>query len=642
MKAICSLCPATLNKASDRLKDNEDLVYAACFSKNMRYYYDMEAIDYASHRLQTNKEFILKCFSKLSDRLQDKDNNKTGNEFLSYFGWMGYGHGIFCKEYTKQTSGNFSVQDMSEFLRVLPSNGAAEAATHYPDEFFANEDAVLELMERLEPPETETLYRSKSKLLRPINAIRAMIGPEVMKKVDEENDKLSYDELEEDIINKLSSKAITSFADIPEMHRINPGVLSKAVECKWFNSKEAILSFHASVKEACELWDDRCAYWEGFELYSKLPKHLQLDKEVVLILLELGSGEIDLMFKNFPSLVKSKKVLIEMLHINHYNLDKGYEVNSFIRDSPFCGDKDFMIDAVELEQDNIEVVNDELFEDRDFVERVEHPRAIAKSSEEFQIKNIDLVEKAMDRLTEYNMYRDEWRESLSPQVWRHRSVVMKWLTIDKSEFRDTDNRHILKFLHHIDEANPLLNDKEVVSLSVNRRPSDLQYAYKELQNDKAFILQCVRDSVVRRIYSSRVGWTVDRILQHVPETRRFDTMRYDTDIMAAAISKCDGNVVDCFDMDAVTDEKYLTVLLHEMKTRLQGHDIFMKVFLMGASRDDQHTVHPSLRSPLPMLNQGAETSTKLKKKIAAYAGVPIGQSYIEIKGAIAALERFGF
>ena len=623
MRAVCSVLVYTLSKASDRLKDNEDLVFAALFDCKGD---EMEAIQYASNRLQSSKDFILKCFLKISTICrQNKDYRKSA--FIKLFDWMGYGN-IFCKEDDKQKSGNFSIQDMSEFLRVLPPNEAADAAEYYPDIFFENEDAVLELMERLEPSVAEKLYRSKSKLLQPINAIRAMIGPEVMKKVNEENGKLSYDELEEDIISKMSSKEITNFSDIPEMHRINPGVLSKAVECKWFiNSKEAILSFQASVKEACELWGDRWEYWGGFELYSTLPKHLQLDKEVVLILLELGSGEIDLMFKNFPCLVKSKKALIAMLRINHYNLDKGYEVKSFIRDSPFCGDKDFMVDAVELEQDNIEVVNDELFEDRDFIERVEHPRAIAKSSEEFQIKNLDLVEEAMDRLTEYNMFKDYWCESLSPQVWSHRSVVMKRLTIDK-QWRNTDDRHILKFLHDIDDDHPLLNDKEIVSLSVSRRPSDLKYANEDLQNDKKFILKCVRDSGVKES---------ERILKHISMKIRFDT-----DIIIAAIAKSDGNVVDCWNVLKFDgDEAYLSAILSQMRRSLQLHDMFMKVFLMGASRDDQHTVHPSLRSPLPMLNQGAETSIKLKKMIAEYAGVPIGQSYIETKGAIAALERFG-
>ena len=120
-------------------------------------------------------------------------------------------------------------------------------------------------------------------------------------------------------------------------------------------------------------------------------------------------------------------------------------------------------------------------------------------------------------------------------------------------------------------------------------------------------------------------------------------MRYDYDIITAAIAKCDGNVIDCWNiLKSDADTVYLTAFLQKMKTKLQGHDVFMKVFLMGVSKDDQHTIHPSLRSPLPMLNKGTETSIKLKKMIAEYAGVPIGQSYIETKGAIAALQRFGF
>jgi len=353
-----------------------------------------------------------------------------------------------------------------------------------------------------------------------------------------------------------------------------------------------------------------------------------MDEEVAIALLESGCDEIDLMLENIPSLYKSKRALNLMLYISDHAKSRccfGYDpaANSFIEQSPFRADKELMILACNLNEMNLELVDKTLFEDRDFVERVIHPQTITESSEEFQMGNLDLVEIAIKNpyIDQGSCYIDQgsWSEDISPKVWTIRSIVMTcWLAKAESSY------YGLGMIYNVDKANPFLNDKEVVSLSVIARPSDLQYAHTDLRSDKLFILKCVREA--------------ERVLQYAPKG-----MCRDDGIVIAAISKADGNAVDCFDiLNNKVDEEYLSALLHRVKTKLELHDMFMNQFLLGVSRDDQHTIHPSLRSPLPMLNQGAETSIKLKKMIATYAGVPIGQSFIEMKGAVAALERFGF
>jgi hypothetical protein len=117
-----------------------------------------------------------------------------------------------------------------------------------------------------------------------------------------------------------------------------------------------------------------------------------------------------------------------MLHILGSEYDRQPEETDFIRRSPFCGDKELMLLACNVESDNMNLVREELFEDRDFVERVSHPEAIARSSAEFQLNNPDLVEAAIEQLSSNGEY---WFEDIPPEVWSVRSTVMAWVTREK-------------------------------------------------------------------------------------------------------------------------------------------------------------------------------------------------------------------
>jgi hypothetical protein len=625
MKAASSVLPTSLRDASHRVRDDEDTVFAVCGAHDDGWGF-MEAIQFASDRLKSNKQFIAKCLVETSKRWK-KDKGSSGLDDV--YDWLRYGY-IFKgheddKGWSNVSNGNFTVRDMSDFLNLVPHNQMVDVALHYPKEFFDDEDAILELLKKIEGPTGRaSIFGRCSKNVSSSKEVRDLIDPNDVQRIEKDVDSEIAD-----VVNQISTGQIKRFDAIPEAYRIVGDVLSQAVQSGWFDSKDDCMAFITSIKEAKDVWEERHELWweeyenNSFELYSLLPERLQTDEEICLELLESGYPRYEAMLEKVPSLYRSKQAVEAMLHILDSEIDRQPEETDFIRRSPFRGDKELMVDACNVESDNINLVREELFEDRDFVERVSHPEAIARSSAEFQLNNPDLVEAAIDKLSHSSLDCEYWFEDTPPEVWSVRSVVMAWVTREKG-WRHGENRCILKLLYSIDEAHPFLNDKEIVSLSASDGPSDFKYASNELRSDRTFVLQLVREN--------------DRILQYAEED-----LWYDDEILIAAICKSEGTIVDCFDiLKYQDDKKHLHALSCRIQEKLQLHDVFMRDFLRGIAVSDQHTVPPRLRSPLPMLNQGAETSTRPKKLIAAYADIPICQSYIEMKATAASLNKFGF
>lgn len=625
MKAVSSILPTALRDASHRIRDDEDILFAACVAHDNEWS-NMEAIQYASDRLKSNKQFISKCLVESSKRWK----KAKGSSRLNYvYDWLRYGN-IFKGHkddefWSNVSNGNFTVRDMLDFLNLIPHNQLVDVALHYPKEFFDDEDAILELLKKIEGPTGRaSIFGRCSKNVRSSKEVRVLIDSNDVQRIEKDVDSEIAD-----VVNQISTGQIKRFDAIPEAYRIDGDVLSEAVKSGWFDSKDDCMAFIASIKKAKDVWEDRHDLWwtdyenKSFELYSLLPQRLQTDEEICLELLESGYPRYEAMLEKVPSLYRSKRALKAMLHILDSECDRQPEETDFIRRSPFCGDKELMVLACNVESVNINLVNQEqLFEDRDFMERVSDPAAISRSSAKFLVNNPDLVEAAIEQLSPLSLDWEYWFENTPPDVWSVRSVVMAWVTREKG-WRHGDERCILKLLFSIDEAHPFLNDKEIVSLSVREDPSDFKYASSELRSDRTFVLQLVRET--------------DRILKYAEEE-----LWYDDEILIAAISKSEGTIVDCFDIFLSGDKDHLHALSCRIKEKLQLHDVFTRNFLRGIAVSDQHTVPPRLRSPLPMLNQGAETSTRLKKLIAAYADVPICQSYIEMKATAASLNKFGF
>ena len=403
MKAASSIFPTSLRDASHRIRDDEDIVFAVCVANEWS---NMEAIQFASDRLKSDKQFISKCLVVTSKRWEkDKNSGHYG-----VYDWLRYGY-IFKgheddETWSNVSNGNFTVRDMSDFLNLVPHNQMVDVALHYPNEFFDDEAAILELLKRIEGPTGRaSIFDRCSKSVRSKKEVRELIDPNDVQRIETD-----VDSEVADVVNQISAGKIKRFDAIPEAYRILGDILSQAVQSGWFDSKDDCMAFTASIKEAKDVWEDRHELWweeyenNSFELYSSLPEHLQTDEEICLKLLESGYPRYEAMFEKVPSLYRSKQALKAMLNIVDSEFDRQPEEIDFIRRSPFRGDKELMVLACNVEEENINLANQELFEDRDFVERVSHPAAIARSSAEFQLNNPDLVEAAIEQLRPYSMF----------------------------------------------------------------------------------------------------------------------------------------------------------------------------------------------------------------------------------------------
>eukprot|EP00526_Cylindrotheca_closterium_P006687 CAMPEP_0113618328 /NCGR_PEP_ID=MMETSP0017_2-20120614/9274_1 /TAXON_ID=2856 /ORGANISM="Cylindrotheca closterium" /LENGTH=759 /DNA_ID=CAMNT_0000527821 /DNA_START=497 /DNA_END=2776 /DNA_ORIENTATION=- /assembly_acc=CAM_ASM_000147 len=83
----------------------------------------------------------------------------------------------------------------------------------------------------------------------------------------------------------------------------------------------------------------------------------------------------------------------------------------------------------------------------------------------------------------------------------------------------------------------------------------------------------------------------------------------------------------------------LEELKRHVETKLQLHSTFLLDFLRGIAISPQPNVAPNLRSQLPMLDRGVETSEAFKRLICDYLGVPIGQQLRLLRQAFANMKR---
>ncbi|CAJ1954861.1 unnamed protein product [Cylindrotheca closterium] len=83
----------------------------------------------------------------------------------------------------------------------------------------------------------------------------------------------------------------------------------------------------------------------------------------------------------------------------------------------------------------------------------------------------------------------------------------------------------------------------------------------------------------------------------------------------------------------------LDELKRHVETKLQLHSTFLLDFLRGIAISPQPNMAPNLRSQLPMLDRGVETSEAFKRLICDYLGVPIGQQLRLLRQAFANMKR---
>jgi len=83
----------------------------------------------------------------------------------------------------------------------------------------------------------------------------------------------------------------------------------------------------------------------------------------------------------------------------------------------------------------------------------------------------------------------------------------------------------------------------------------------------------------------------------------------------------------------------LDELKRHVEIKLQLHSTFLLDFLRGIAVSPQPNVAPNLRSQLPMLDRGVETSEAFKRLICDYLGVPIGEQLRLLRQAFANIKR---
>lgn len=681
MKAVCARIPLCLQFASPRLRDDEELVRIAALpqyryrnsSGDLRVYgAPMHAIKEASERLRSDEAFVADLLHKVASLYNHSERmNASGWARLQYV-----------------LPGPFSLTQMGAFLELVPSEDLfvpsedyVSAIDFFPKEVLDDTETMLRLMNK-QPSNSGVMFSHCSKRVQKDEEVvqfvtRSMgqsymddlfkhdIQTEAMRRVLEgikaEHD-YCYDKIPTGKrSSRIAANKVKCLAAIPLERRFDMDVMSTALYRGLFNDPDSVLAFIKDVTTAMPKVrphterESDLTWIDIFRFYSYyLPKHLKESEAVALAFIhqlkcshQTGTAILQMV----PRLKQSRDAVLGVLGSRRPDItdaDEELEPDEYLSDCPseFLDDRDFMLEAVRSNGSNLTFASERLRSDPDLMMAVVSYDAtlIRHTSPEFQLNNLDIVAKAIELFPQfvYMIWRKRrFFQYLTPEVWTHRPLIMKWL----NRSVHGEDRSILKLLKDIHPGSPFLNDKEVVSLSVQYNSSDFAYASEELKGDRDFVLQLLkmRDRIIlrtERILGIELMETRDKVLQHAaPE------LRFDEEIATVSLARNIVNLVECFDiLDLQRGQRDLQFLLElslKIRLKLEIHDSFVWEFLRGMAAHDQHILHPSRRCLLPRLDRGLETSIDFKRQIAEYLGAPVGEEYARLKGASLALERFG-
>mmetsp|Transcript_17117 Transcript_17117/g.25949 ORF Transcript_17117/g.25949 Transcript_17117/m.25949 type:complete len:644 (+) Transcript_17117:3-1934(+) len=643
MKAACLREAYFLEHASPRLKDDEYLVRVALLEKDedcMRAYH----IDHASERLK--KDFQL---------IYDLVEYAAKSKMIDKYGWLKY---VLLDQLDEE--------ELLLVLKKIPTFYLRNVTIQFGvyEKFLDNKEAILYLIENGPMDSTAPhmyLQFCSDRLRADEDVIRLAISKnrnsikyslcdafpttDVVKDIDDVLTEYLCDYIE-DRVSRVSYSAedlsivlqsiddkegLDSFKRVPEAMKLNPAVIEVSINngivdfCSLQKharlDKNTILSFIKGVKDRggeCDL---------PLSFYSKLPDKLQEDEEIALAILDVGFGYEypKRIFKKLPQLSRSRKAMLSMFDIELCRNSDDY-VFDLVAECPFRDDEEFMLAACKCCDDIAELASGRLLSDRDFMVALADLGCVSficYATSEFQLENLDLIERAIENL-ENSSSVDEVVifESLSLDVWLNKDMVVKWATCRPS---------IGYLLESVHPESPFLDDKDVISLAVEKEECDLEHASSSLKSDREFILKLVKEH--------------ERILHYASTDLRFDE-----EILIAAAAKCAGNLLDCFDsmfdwsgLIDNNETKFLTKIAAKVRSKMELHCTYVKDFLGGISSVAMKSrMKPNLPCYLPMLDQGAETSTALKKLIAQFLGVPVCGEFHHYKAALMAFTKFGF
>lgn len=239
------------------------------------------------------------------------------------------------------------------------------------------------------------------------------------------------------VLKSIAAKEVKCLESIPLELRFDYDILDTAIEVGLFHDKDSVLSF---IKEQEGLYIEQ--EWV-VEFHDMLHDHLQKDEAVALaFLLRLDcSYELATSFlSKIPSLTKSEEAMLAIWRTDDAShLLANDPPEEFLTKCPstFYVDRDFMLSAVNANESNI-VLATQLLSDREFMLAVSesefgHATFITFATPEFQLSNLDIVEKAIGNIRVSTTCHEWFFRTVAPGVWEDRSVVMTWL-IEKHPF----------------------------------------------------------------------------------------------------------------------------------------------------------------------------------------------------------------
>ena len=380
MMAICTKNAKALVLASPRLQNDEHVVRAALLRDNA---YDAQwcVLRHASDRLREDKKLVL-------DLLESSITCREDDYYTIDFGWL-----------------QFAKLDIAEQKEV-----AYTIFRHVSDKTnvrFLNFSAPLcddkDLMLQFIALDWTSLGWCSDRLRSDIEVVEAAAS----QKVDAWH--YAFGAIrQEHIDRKTESSVLEEIAngsfyrhDIPEDMKSNRTVIMAALEAgmiRDFSDLPASMRHDKSVLLAfIKANDDRL----DEELYCDLPDHLQKDEEIAMALLKAKYCWYEDIFEKLPSLYRNREAMMAI----HDRFPA-----EFVRECPFRDDKEFILAAYENNGGNLRYASDRLLSDRDFMDAASdlfRCSFITFAPPEFQVSNLDLVVKSIEKCGKFDSMRED-------------------------------------------------------------------------------------------------------------------------------------------------------------------------------------------------------------------------------------------
>jgi hypothetical protein len=193
----------------------------------------------------------------------------------------------------------------------------------------------------------------------------------------------------------------------------------------------------------------------------------------------------------------------------------------------------------------------------------------------------------------------------------------------------------------LDSLETLLTNDPGMALEVAKHNwSEFYKVGDQLLRDRAFMLQALeQDGRVIRFANSILTQDVDILVTAVAH-HPIPTIQSATESNIQQQQQRRGHSQNLSSLQSTFSEICnLPDLSEQIQSKLNLHSTFLFDFLRGIAISPEPNIAPNLRSQLPMLDRGVETSQAFKELISNYLGVPIGKELRLLRRAANNLEQ---